>query len=167
MNYIPDIGKAGKIDRLCNPFTMLSLDSADTGISETGEKTRRVRYVRFAVYFHMGTREWAKRSGGKEKERKCGGDRDGERQERQHVRPTSVESDETLLDSAPGISRGNGGLILRRKFLTSRTFEPGRGEAFKVLSSRRFPDAQLGPQEMAEYRNACSISINSFGRSNA
>ena len=36
-----------------NPFTMLSLDSADTGISETGEKTRRVRYVRFAVYFHV------------------------------------------------------------------------------------------------------------------
>jgi len=70
VNYIPDIGKAGKIDRLCNPFTMLSLDSADTGISETGEKTRRVRYVRFAVYFHMGTREWAKRSGGKGKEKK-------------------------------------------------------------------------------------------------
>lgn len=140
MNYIPDIGKAGKIDRLCNPFTMLSLDSADTGISETGEKTRRVRYVRFAVYFHMGGREWGRK---KKRTKGTAGDRDGERQERQHVRPTSVESDETLLDSAPGISRGNGGLILRRKFLTSRTFEPGRGEAFKVLSSRRFPDARV------------------------
>lgn len=78
-----------------------------------------------------------------ERRRRTARDRDGERQERQHVRPTSVESDETLLDSAPGISRGNGGLILRRKFLTSRTFEPGRGEAFKVLSSRRFPDAPV------------------------
>lgn len=146
MNYIPDIGKAGKIDRLCNPFTMLSLDSADTGISETGEKTRRVRYVRFAVYFHMEARKWAERSaggGGEKEKRETARDRDRERQERQHVRPTSVESDETLLDSAPGISRGNGGLILRRKFLTSRTFEPGRGEAFKVLSSRRFPDARV------------------------
>jgi len=76
-------------------------------------------------------------------ERRGKRDGDRERQERQHVRPTSVESDETLLDSAPGISRGNGGLILRRKFLTSRTFEPGRGEAFKVLSSRRFPDARV------------------------
>lgn len=63
------------------------------------------------------------------------GREDGERAQREiekdkkdstYVRPTSVESDETLLDSAPGISRGNGGLILRRKFLTSRTFEPGR-----------------------------------------
>lgn len=36
---------------------MLSLDSADTGISETGEKTRRVRYVRFAVYFHVRAQE--------------------------------------------------------------------------------------------------------------
>lgn len=93
------------------------------------------------------TSTWEHRSvvGGGVK-RKRGGtarDRDGERQERQHVRPTSVESDETLLDSAPGISRGNGGLILRRKFLTSRTFEPGRGEAFKVLSSRRFPNARV------------------------
>jgi len=85
---------------------------------------------------------------GREEKKKRGNaarDRDGERQERQHVHPTSVESDETLLDSAPGISRGNGGLILRRKFLTSRTFEPGRGEAFKVLSSRRFPDAWSRP----------------------
>lgn len=96
--------------------------------------------------------------------------RDRGRQERQHVRPTSVESDETLLDSATGISRGNGGLILRRKFLTSRTFKPGRGEAFKVLSSRRFPDAsRSAPREMAAYREerARPISINLFGRNNA
>lgn len=86
----------------------------------------------------------SERKGQEEKgKRETARDRDRERQERQHVRPTSVESDETLLDSAPGISRGNGGLILRRKFLTSRTFEPGRGEAFKVLSSRRFPDARV------------------------
>lgn len=105
--------------------------------------------------------------GGEEGKRGTAGDRDGERQERQHVRPTSVESDETLLDSAPGISRGNGGLILRRKFLTSRTFEPGRGEAFKVLSSRRFPDARFQAARDRNIENARSISTNLFGRSNA
>lgn len=100
---------------------------------------------------------------GRGNERKRRTARDRERQERRHVRPTSVESDETLLDSAPGISRGNGGLILRRKFLTSRTFEPGKGEAFKVLSSRRFPDARGRHRERWRNieENARSISTTS------
>lgn len=99
---------------------------------------------RFTSTWNRGSERKGRRGGGGEKgKRETARDRDRERQERQHVRPTSVESDETLLDSAPGISRGNGGLILRRKFLTSRTFEPGRREAFKVLSSRRFPDARV------------------------
>ncbi|RLU25289.1 hypothetical protein DMN91_003382 [Ooceraea biroi] len=43
--------------------------SADTGISETGEKTRRVRYVRFAVYFHMRAQEQAEGSlGGRKRQ---------------------------------------------------------------------------------------------------
>lgn len=114
--------------------------------------------------FHMGGRE-SEREGrtGKGGPGGTAGDGDGERQERQHVRPTSVESDETLLDSAPGISRGNGGLILRRKFLTSRTFEPGRGEAFKVLSS--FPDARVEARDggisrtRARYRPTRSAEV--------
>lgn len=174
--YGDTVRKAGKIDRFCNPFTMLSLDSADMGIWEAGEKTGRVRYVRFAVYFHVRARERANGSPGSEERksqrwRKTARDRG--RQERQHVRLTSVESDETLLDSAPGISRGNEGLILRRKFLTSRTFEPGKGEAFKVLSSRRFPDARGRRRE--RWRNieenararARLISINLFGRNSS
>lgn len=48
---------------------------------------------------------------------------------------------ESLTGFIPGISRGNGGLILCRKFLTSRTLGVG-GEAFKVLSPRRFPDGR-------------------------
>lgn len=68
------------------------------------------------------------KDGGRERERASESGREIEKDKKDstYVRPTSVESDETLLDSAPGISRGNGGLILRRKFLTSRTFEPGR-----------------------------------------
>lgn len=149
---------------------MLSLDSADTGISETGQKneTCAIRPFR-GLLPHESTREWERKglqAGERGRWRKTAQDRG--RQERQHVRPTSVESDETLLDSAPGISRGNGGLILRRKFLTSRTFELGRGEAFKVLSSRRFPDARGRRRERWQnieenarvwYRSTCSAQI--------
>lgn len=52
---------------------MLSLDSADTRISETGEKTRRARYVHFAVYFHMRASEKVGREGRREKDREARG----------------------------------------------------------------------------------------------
>lgn len=142
---------------------MLSLDSADTGISETGEKTRRVRYARFAVYFHVRTREWVR--GLKERDNAGRAARDRERRERQHVRPTSVESDETLLDSAPGISRGNGGLILRRKFLTFRTFERAGEKRLKYYPRDGFPmpevarDGRISRRMCTRYRPTHSASV--------
>lgn len=143
---------------------MLSLDSADTGISETGEKTRRVRYARFAVYFHVRARRDER-----EKERTGRALRDRERRERQHVRPTSVESDETLLR----LCSGN---IPRKRRINSPSevsdvsnVRTGRGEAFKVLSSRRFPDARGRCHERWRNieENVHSISTNSFSKSNA
>jgi len=93
--------------------------------------------------------------------------RDRGRRERQHVRPMSVESDETLLDSAPGISRGNGGLILRRKFLTSRAFEPGRREKrLKYYLRDGFPMPEVGAARdggISRRTRARAISINLFG----
>lgn len=143
---------------------MLSLDSANTGISETGEKTRRVRYARFAVYFHVRARR-----GEREKERTGRALGDRERRERQHVRPTSVESDETLLR----LCSGN---IPRKRRINSPSevsdvsnVRTGRGEAFKVLSSRRFLDARGRCRERWRNieENVHSISTNSFSKSNA
>jgi len=97
--------------------------------------------------------------------------RDRERRERQHVRPMSVESDETLLDSAPGISRGNGGLILRRKFLTSRAFEPSRREKrLKYYLRDGFPMPEVGAARdggISRKTRVRAISINLFGRGSA
>lgn len=144
---------------------MLSLDSADTGISETDEKTRRVRYARFAVYFHVrapGESERIVRKRGP-------GESSGRDRERQHVRPTSVESDETLLR----LCSGN---IPRKRRINSPSevsdvsnVRTGRGEAFKVLSSRRLPDARGRCREKWQNieENVRSISINSFSKTNA
>lgn len=146
---------------------MLSLDSADTGISETGEKTRRVRYARFVVYFHVRARRDEREDWEKERTGRAAGDR--ERRERQHVRPMSVESDETLLR----LCSGN---IPRKRRINSPSevsdvsnVRTGRGEAFKVLSSRRFPDARGRWRERWRNieENAHSISTNSLSKSNA
>lgn len=96
-----------------------------------------------------------------EKERPGRAARDREGRERQHVRPTSVESDETLLDSAPGISRGNGGLILRRKFLTSRTFERAGEKRLKYYPRDGFPMPEVGAARGGRIsKRECALDID-------
>lgn len=72
------------------------------------------------------------------------------------------QSAETLTGFIPGISRGNGGLILCRKFLTSRTFgawgrEGEEEERLKYYPRDGFPmpgldDVVRRGGETAEYR---------------